>query len=110
ENSATAKDVKNLRWVIRDDEVPIIRTVATRFAEQVERESKGRLHVQILNSSEVGSKHGLGLFKKIQAGDIEITHLSLERLAPEASQYWLFDLPFLFKDADHLERVIESDV
>jgi tripartite ATP-independent transporter DctP family solute receptor len=79
---------------------------AERFKEIVERESGGRLSVQIFPAAQLGNEREI--IEGVKLGTIEVGLVASAPLAGFSSAFLLFDLPFLFKDAAHARRVLDG--
>lgn len=80
---------------------------ALKFKEQVEANSEGRIEVQVYPNEQLGSE--MDVINSIQLGtaDMTISGESLQNWAPKAA---MMAVPYLFRDAEHLRRTVESDV
>jgi len=80
---------------------------ALKFKELVEANSDGRIEVQVFPNEQLGSE--MDVINSIQLGtaDMTITGESLQNWAPKAA---MMAVPYLFRDADHLRKTVESDV
>jgi C4-dicarboxylate-binding protein DctP len=81
---------------------------ATEFKEEVEKLSNGSLNIHVFHSGQLGSAREM--FEGLQLGTLEMTWVPTARISGFAPQLQLFDLPFLFKDMDFLENVLDGDV
>jgi len=81
---------------------------AERFKEIVERESGGRLGVQIFPAAQLGNEREI--IEGVKLGTIEIGLVASAPLAGFSSAFLLFDLPFLFKDAAHARRILDGPI
>ena len=80
---------------------------ALKFKELVEANSDGRIQVQVFPNEQLGSE--MDVINSIQLGtaDMTITGESLQNWAPKAA---MMAVPYLFRDADHLRKTVESDI
>ncbi len=78
------------------------------FKRLVEEKSNGKMLVQIFSDSELGSEQEAT--KLLQNGEIQMESAAILTLANYDSKYNLLMLPFLFKDTEHLYRVLDSDI
>ncbi|WP_110647981.1 TRAP transporter substrate-binding protein [Salinicola peritrichatus] len=80
---------------------------ALKFKALVEANSDGRIEVQVFPNEQLGSE--MDVINSIQLGtaDMTITGESLQNWAPKAA---MMAVPYLFRDADHLRKTVESDV
>ncbi|PMR72497.1 TRAP transporter substrate-binding protein [Billgrantia endophytica] len=96
-----------LRFGHLANERDIWHLAAERFKEEVETRSEGRIEVRIYPNEQLGSE--MDVINSIQLGtaDMTITGESLQNWAPKAA---MMAAPYAFRDAEHLHRVVESEV
>jgi C4-dicarboxylate-binding protein DctP len=78
------------------------------FAQRLEKLSGGRIDVQVYPSSQL-YKDSAAL-KALRMNSIQMAAPSFSKFGKLVPQLALFDLPFLFKDMDHLHRVQDGEV
>jgi C4-dicarboxylate-binding protein DctP len=78
------------------------------FAQRLEKLSDGRIDVQVYPSSQL-YKDSAAL-KALRLNSIQMAAPSFSKFGKLVPQLALFDLPFLFKDMDHLHRVQDGPV
>lgn len=81
---------------------------ATEFAEEVTKLSDGSIDIHVFHSGQLGSAREM--FEGLQLGTLEMTWVPTARISGFAPQLQLFDLPFIFKDMDFLEEVVDGSV
>lgn len=78
------------------------------FAKRAEELSKGQIKVQVFPASQlVGDDRVFGAMK---LGNVQMAAPSFSKFTPIVPQFELFDMPFLFRDADHLHAVQDGEV
>lgn len=77
------------------------------FKEVLERETDGRVEVQIFENAQLGTEEEASLMVKLGAlaGSAASAGGGLAPFAPEAE---LFNFPFIFRDLDHFYRVLDG--
>jgi len=77
------------------------------FKEVLERETAGRVEVQIFENAQLGTEEEASLMVKLGAlaGSAASAGGGLAPFAPEAE---LFNFPFIFRDLDHFYRVLDG--
>lgn len=76
------------------------------FKELVEERSQGRIKVKIYpNATLYGDRAAL---QALQLNAIQMAAPSFSKFVDHSPQLQLFDLPFLFRDADHLHQVLDG--
>jgi len=78
------------------------------FEKRLEELSKGRIDVQVYPSSQLYKDKAV--LKAIKLDSVQMACPSFSKFGKFVPNLALFDLPFLFKDIDHLHRVQDSEV
>ncbi len=78
------------------------------FEKRLEELSKGRIDVQVYPNSQLYKDNAV--LKALKLNSVQMACPSFSKFGKIVPQLALFDLPFLFKDIDHLHRVQDSDV
>ncbi|MBV6273395.1 TRAP transporter substrate-binding protein [Alcaligenaceae bacterium CGII-47] len=81
---------------------------ATEFQQEIDKLSDGAIKVNVFHSGQLGSAREM--FEGLQLGTLQMTWVPTARISGFAPQLQLFDLPFLFKNMDFLEQVLDGDV
>jgi TRAP-type transport system periplasmic protein len=82
--------------------------VTEKFKEIVEENSDGRITVEIHPSGELGGQSEL--IQSLQVGSVEMTINDAGVLSNFAPKVGVLDLPYTFKDYDHVHKVLDSPV
>lgn len=79
----------------------------TKFAEDVNKKSNGRIEVKVYPNESLGKE--MDLIQGIQSGtvDMTITGESLQNWAPKAA---LLAAPYAIRDSEHLKKVVEGPI
>ncbi|WP_319476082.1 TRAP transporter substrate-binding protein [Marispirochaeta aestuarii] len=78
------------------------------FKELVEKESAGRIIVDVYHSSQLGDDREM--MEALQRGEQEMTCPSTAPMVPFVPEYGVFDLPFLFPSEAEADKVLDSAV
>ncbi len=78
------------------------------FEKRLEELSKGRIDVQVYPNSQLYKDKAV--LKAIKLDSVQMACPSFSKFGKFVPQLALFDLPFLFKDIDHLHKVQDSEV
>jgi len=78
------------------------------FEKRLEELSKGRIDVQIYPNSQLYKDKAV--LKAIKMNSVQMACPSFSKFGKIVPQLALFDLPFLFRDIEHLHKVQDSDV
>ncbi|WP_275288210.1 TRAP transporter substrate-binding protein [Halomonas elongata] len=81
---------------------------ATRFQELVEDKSDGDIGVQIMGNSVLG--HETEMFEQQMAGALDLSIINPGLITDFSSTANVFSIPFLYRDQDHWQAVLDGDV
>ena len=79
---------------------------AVKFAELVKQYTGGNVQIQIFPSSLLGDQRDL--LEGVQLGSVDITLTSSAILSGFLPRTLVFDLPFIFRDAEHVYKVVDG--
>lgn len=108
---------KHVKWVIAHEPIGLFLKVAERFACEVNEKTHGMFDIEVLSLSDYTKKYNNGekitkydLMDLINSGEIEMSHIYTTWLADYNKDLHALDLPFLFRDHDHADRVLEGEI
>lgn len=78
------------------------------FEKRLEELSAGKIDVQVYPSSQLYKDNAV--LKALRLNSVQMAAPSFSKFGKIVPQLALFDLPFLFKDIDHLHRVQDTEV
>ncbi len=78
------------------------------FKEVAERESNGRLEVQVMHSGQLGGHRDY--IEGLQMGSIQMAEINTSVLSAIDNQFMVFDMPYIAKSMDHEIKVIKNGV
>ncbi len=78
------------------------------FEKRLEELSKGRIDVQVYPNSQLYKDSAV--LKALKLNSVQMACPSFSKFGKIVPQLALFDLPFLFRDIDHLHKVEDSEV
>lgn len=78
-----------------------------KFKEDMESKSDGVFQVDVYSNGQLGTE--TDILSQMQAGSVQVGYCS-PTAATMNPNLNVFDLPFLFEDYDHLERVVTSEI
>lgn len=109
--------MKHIKWVIAHEPIGLFLKVADRFAKEVNEKTNGMFNIEVLSLSDYAEKYNNGkkitkydLMDLINSGAIEMSHIYTTWLADYNKDLHAFDLPFIFRDHDHADRVLEGEI
>ncbi|MBP3771264.1 MAG: TRAP transporter substrate-binding protein [Treponema sp.] len=81
---------------------------AYKFAELVEEKTDGRIHIDVYHGGQLGDEKAV--IEQLQFGAIDFTRVSISPLAEFDKSLNVLQLPYLYKDAAQMWRVLEGDI
>jgi len=109
--------MKHVKWVIAHEPIGLFLKVAERFAKEVNEKTNGLFNIEVLSLSDYATKYNDGkavskydLMDLINSGAIEMSHIYTTWLGDYNQDLHALDLPFIFKDHEHADRVLEGTV
>lgn len=78
-----------------------------KFADEVEKESNGRIQIKIYPNGQLGSE--TEVIEQLQAGVVAMTKVSAPGLATYEDGYNTFGLPYVFENTEDFYHVMDSD-
>jgi len=79
---------------------------AVRMAEEVAQKSGGRVTIQVFPNQQLGNERDM--IEGMQLGTIDLAVINTPLLAGFDPRFQIFDMPFMFNDWAHVERVVTS--
>ncbi|MBQ3670711.1 MAG: TRAP transporter substrate-binding protein [Treponema sp.] len=81
---------------------------AYKFAEMVEEKTGGRIHIDVYYGGQLGDEKAL--IEQLQFGGIDFARASISPLSEFEKSLNVLSLPYLYKDAAQMWRVLEGDI
>lgn len=81
---------------------------AQKFADLVKEKTNGRITVEVYDSGQLGDEKSV--IEQIQFGGIDMARVSLSPLSEFAKQLNVLQLPYLYRDGDHMWKVLEGPI
>ena len=81
---------------------------AIAFADLVAQRTEGRVKVLVYTGGELGAEQSV--IKQMQFGGIDFARVSLSQLAEHLAELNVLQLPYLYRDADQMWRVLDGDI
>lgn len=82
---------------------------AVEFARLVNERSGGRIKIEVFPGGQLGGDEQ-AVIEQVQFGAIDLTRVNLAPMTEFAPVLNLFQMPFLFENAEHMHKVIDSDL
>lgn len=81
---------------------------AYRFAELVEERTEGRIVIDVQAGGVLGDERSI--MEQMQFGGIDFARVSLSPLCEFVPELNVLQLPYLYRDADHMWKVLEGEI
>lgn len=81
---------------------------AYKFAELVEQRTDGRIHIDVYHGGQLGDEKAV--IEQLQFGAIDFTRVSLSPLSEFEKSLNVLQLPYLYKDASQMWRVLDGQI
>lgn len=78
------------------------------FQESLNEKSEGKLQLKIFPDAQLGSEREV--LELLQIGSVAMTKVSAASMSSFAPEYEVLGIPYLFKDSEHLFRVLEGEI
>src|ERR1700681_1235805 len=78
------------------------------LGKKLEAATQGRLSVQMFASMQLGGEKEA--IEQAQVGAIQIARVSVGTIGPVIDELNVFNLPFLFRNTAHMQKVIDGDI
>src|SRR5919202_2698742 len=78
------------------------------MGRKLDKASNGRLSIQIFASMQLGGEKEA--IEQAQVGALQIARVSVGALGPVIDELNVFNLPFLFRDTAHMQKVIDGEI
>ncbi len=105
-----------LRWVLAHEPPVVFEDAAHVFVHEVRERTSGDISVQVLGAQDFLAATGHShlsrseLVRGLQRGDVEMAHCYVSALGAWSRDLWALELPYLFDDYTHAERVLDGSV
>src|SRR5690349_9222960 len=78
------------------------------MGKKLEKETNGRITMQMYHSMQLGGEKEM--IEQAQVGALQIARVSVGALGPVVDDLNVFNLPFLFRDTPHMQKVIDGPI
>jgi tripartite ATP-independent transporter DctP family solute receptor len=79
-----------------------------RMGKKLEAATNGRLSIQMYPSMQLGGEKEM--IEQAQLGALQIARISVGPMGPLVPEFNVFNLPFVFRDVAHMEKVIDGEI
>lgn len=81
---------------------------AYRFARLVNERTQGRIQIRIYANAQLGDEQST--IEQLRFGGIDFVRCSLSTMSPYSEMANMLMLPYLYRDADHMWKVLEGEI
>ncbi|WP_297813576.1 DctP family TRAP transporter solute-binding subunit [uncultured Helicobacter sp.] len=110
--NATAKEDSNKVYEVKFAHVVSANTpkgkAADFFAKRVEELTEGKIKVHVFPSAQLVDDDKV--FQELKRNNVQLAAPSFSKFTPFAKEFNLWDVPFIFRDTDHLHKVMDGEV
>jgi tripartite ATP-independent transporter DctP family solute receptor len=78
------------------------------MGKKLEAATSGRLSIQMFPSMQLGGEKEM--IEQAQVGALQIARISVGAVGPVVDEVNVFNMPFVFRDAKHMEAVLDGDI
>jgi tripartite ATP-independent transporter DctP family solute receptor len=75
---------------------------------KLEKATNGRVSIQMFPSMQLGGEKEM--IEQAQLGALQIARISVGPMGPLVPEFNVFNLPFVFRDGAHMEKVIDGEI
>lgn len=79
-----------------------------RMGKKLEQATNGRISIQMFPSMQLGGEKEM--IEQAQVGALQIARISVGPMGPLVPELNVFNLPFMFRDDAHMEKVIDGEI
>src|SRR5882672_11286300 len=79
-----------------------------RMGKKIEAETNGRISIQMYPSMQLGGEKEM--IEQAQVGALQIARISVGAMGPVVDEVNVFNLPFVFRDEQHMRKVIDGPI
>src|SRR3954465_14872849 len=78
------------------------------MGKKLEQDTNGRISIQMYHSMQLGGEKEM--IEQAQVGALQIARVSVGALGPVVDELNVFNLPFMFRNEDHMRAVIDGPI
>lgn len=78
------------------------------FAKRVDELSQGKIKVEVFPSAQLVDDDKV--FQELSRNNVQMAAPSFSKFTPIAKEFNIWDIPFLFRDTEHLHKVMDGEV
>lgn len=79
-----------------------------RMGKKLEAATNGRISIQMFPAMQLGGEKEM--IEQAQIGALQLARISVGPMGPLVPEFNVFNLPFVFRDGEHMEKVIDGEI
>jgi TRAP-type C4-dicarboxylate transport system substrate-binding protein len=106
-----------LKWLLFHSPVELFVRTATTFADEISKLTNGRVEIEIWRLEDYqkeflgGTDAPVEFFELLRNNNIQMSQIQTNHLGMnDATDFFAFDMPFLFDSHDHASRVLDGEI
>lgn len=111
-------DSKNpivINWPIAHDPVEYFESVALHFKKKLESQTNGRIKINVITDKSNPLSYKVNNLGKsdmnvVRSGEVGMSQVYTEAFVDLDPRFYVFDLPYLFKNHKHVDKVVEGKI
>ena len=104
----------NCLWVVAHEPIELFLKGARTFKSLIEKESNGRIQIQIMTRTEFQNTFNNGkddvFYRHLKDGKFQMGQFPTTALGSRNKDFYVFDMPFLFRDHEHAKSVLDGEI
>lgn len=100
----------HIQWLLGHKNLDFFEEAAADFKRQVEQRTDGKIAVDIVAESADASPAAPEIAGKVARGEAEMGHSFVDVVSPLDPRLNVFEAPYLFRDYEHMEGVLDGPV
>lgn len=108
---------RTIRWVLAHEPYDLFLRAAEKFSAEVAEKTQGAINIEVLGLTEYSNKYLNGqqldrysIKDLVNDGTIEMSQMYTTTLGLTDPDMFVLDMPFLFRDHDHVARVLDGEI
>lgn len=108
---------RTIRWVLAHEPYDLFLRAAEKFSAEVAEKTQGAIQIEVLGLNEYSNKYLNGqpldrysIKDLVNDGTIEMSQMYTTTLGLTDPDMFVLDMPFLFRDHDHVARVLDGEI
>ena len=100
-----------LTWLLPHEPLRVFERSADFFKKEIEQASNGQIKVNVVSYKDYDKtlfNNPQAVLKRVQSNEVQMSQIYAHSLTDISPQFHVLDMPYLFEDDQHVERVVEG--